>query len=489
VDVSWPWHIENFWLHIYFEQGWFGLLSVALLIVYTLIAAVRRLWRGDLFAGTVVASIAGFLVVGALNSPNDNPQLMFLFLLLSWVACRRVQTVQAGEGGAPVRSSTPTPSVRKEFPVATPVNSRFEELDTLRAVAAIAVVLVHYRIHFGVQQLPAVFDVWVQGGLLAVDFFFVLSGFVLCRRYWSEARRSRLLANLWERIARLYPLHVLTLLLVAWGQWYLTTELNEKPFKYQLNDGYHFVLNLLLLNAVGMEKGFSYNAPSWSVSTEFVINALFLLLIVFPRRLATPLILVLAAGSFALLLNTGTVVVDNRALLAPGSIIGMIDGALIRTCFGFFVGVLLWRATASWIDRYGSEGSRWADVVFLIAGVCIAALFGSYRIRQAIPYSEFVLVLVLFPILVASATVSQRVRAVLKWAPLVLLGHASYSIYLLHFPLQLGLHIFATSTGTRLPYDETWFLLAFLLLTFICAVGVYRWIELPAKRGLRALAK
>jgi len=85
VDDYWPWHIENLWLHVFFEQGWLGLLSFALLVVCSLLAAARRLWRGELFAGALLASWAGVLTVGALNSPNDNPQIVFLLLVLAWL--------------------------------------------------------------------------------------------------------------------------------------------------------------------------------------------------------------------------------------------------------------------------------------------------------------------------------------------------------------------------------------------------------------------
>ena len=47
----------------------------------------------------------------------------------------------------------------------------------------------------------------------------------------------------------------------------------------------------------------------------------------------------------------------------------------------------------------------------------------------------------------------------------------------------------AKGAGIALPYDRWWFLITFLLFTFACAVGTHRWIELPAKRGLRALAR
>ncbi|MCM8611308.1 VanZ family protein [Accumulibacter sp.] len=86
VDDYWPWHVENLWLHTFFEQGWFGLLSLALLVAGSLLAIARRVWRGELFAGALLASWAGALAVGALNSPNDSPQIVFLLLVLAWLS-------------------------------------------------------------------------------------------------------------------------------------------------------------------------------------------------------------------------------------------------------------------------------------------------------------------------------------------------------------------------------------------------------------------
>ncbi len=432
VDDNWPWHVENFWLHIYFEQGWLGLLGMAALAAGALWAAFRRTWRGDLFAGALTASMAGFLVVGTLNSPNDDPRLLLLFLLLCGLALGKRESVNAPDTGPLLKGA-----IAGSRPLATgPLRTltRFDELDSLRAIAAIAVVLVHYRIHFDVHPLPGPVNFLADGGDFAVDFFFVLSGFVLCRKYWSEGRRLRVFANLWERVARLYPLQVLTLLLVAWGQWFLVSRLATQPFRYELNDSYHFSLNLALLNASGLEKGFSFNAPSWSVSTEFIVNALFLLLIALPRRLVVPLVVALAATAFALLLGAGEILVNNRVPLAEVPHIGTIEAALVRTSLGFFVGALLWMAVAPKAGSGNLRGARWFDVIFLFTGLCIAALFGSYRIRHAIPHWDFVLVLLLFPLLVVSATLSRTARAALRWTPLLLLGHASYSIYLIHFP-------------------------------------------------------
>ena len=123
-------------------------------------------------------------------------------------------------------------------------------------------------------------------GELLVDFFFVLSGFVLARAYWNDQRSATFANNVRERIARMYPLHFATLCAVAVMQWILVNRLASPPFVYLFNDTYDFALNLLLLNRTGLERGFSFNGPSWSISTEFVVNILFLAAIALPRNIA-----------------------------------------------------------------------------------------------------------------------------------------------------------------------------------------------------------
>jgi peptidoglycan/LPS O-acetylase OafA/YrhL len=102
-------------------------------------------------------------------------------------------------------------------------------------------------------------------GELLVDFFFVLSGFVLARAYWNDRRSATFANNVRDRIARMYPLHFATLCAVGVMQWILVDRLSSPPFVYLFNDTYDFVLNLLLLNRTGLERGFSFNGPSWSI--------------------------------------------------------------------------------------------------------------------------------------------------------------------------------------------------------------------------------
>jgi hypothetical protein len=84
-----PWHIKNLWIQLYFEQGWLGLLTFCLLLIPALGKLFIALWKGDMFASTLLASVSGFLAVGLVGSPFDAPRLATLFFMLLLVSTFR----------------------------------------------------------------------------------------------------------------------------------------------------------------------------------------------------------------------------------------------------------------------------------------------------------------------------------------------------------------------------------------------------------------
>ena len=106
-----------------------------------------------------------------------------------------------------------------------------------------------------------------RSGGYAVIFFFLLSGYVLSHAYLAPQRRSAFARNLFARFARMAPLHYATMILVGAIQvWFVARE--GMPFVYQFNDGWNFVLNVLFLQQSGLQTGYSFNGPSWSISVE-----------------------------------------------------------------------------------------------------------------------------------------------------------------------------------------------------------------------------
>jgi peptidoglycan/LPS O-acetylase OafA/YrhL len=351
-------------------------------------------------------------------------------------------------------------------------STRMHELDSLRALAAFGVIGWHYTNHFGASPLPYLMAPFYRHGLLLVDFFFVLSGFVLARTYWSTGRSSDLSSNVRDRIARMYPLHVAMLCVVAVLQWVLVHPLASEPFIYTFNDKRDFALNLLLLNRTGLERGFSYNATSWSVSTEFVVNMLFLATIAAGRRTAT---VVLGIG-FAVALAA----VWRNSLISSGTVLG-IDNDIFRTIVCFGIGVALYRLDCHAIRRMNFKN----DFYDLMASAAIIGFLYYCARGTFTQHSDLAIAAICFPALIVGATRGSVVKRVLLLPPLVYLGTISYSIYLVHYPLQLAIHLVSVATGTAMPYANVFFFIAFFVATIALASITYRLIEVPWKELLR----
>jgi peptidoglycan/LPS O-acetylase OafA/YrhL len=366
-------------------------------------------------------------------------------------------------------------------------SQRVPELDSLRGVAALTVLLWHYAAHFHAAPLSNLLRPLYMAGPYAVDFFFVLSGFVLSRVYLVGKRPSALSTNVARRIARMYPLHFLTLLVVAGCQGLLG--LYHCQFAYHHNDYYHFLLNLLLIQQLGFQRAFSFNGPSWSISTEFFINLLFFVMIyLWPRRVR--LFACGAIGSAFLLAVTG----DGR--IVRDDFLVVANSNLFRTMLGFSCGVLLSRLPGRSLLAPSCEaappgrspsatrrsvGYMHDGIGVVIVGCVIPSLL---QCKGALRASEFTLVIVCFPLVIWSAVSGNLFRVILSWRPFVYIGVISYSIYMMHFPVQLAFYMMEAFGCVTVNYDRASTLLLFVALTLGVSSITYRFVEIPCQRRI-----
>jgi peptidoglycan/LPS O-acetylase OafA/YrhL len=151
---------------------------------------------------------------------------------------------------------------------------RFYELDSLRGIAALSVVIFHFQFDFvDKANYPSSFA--YPKGYLAVDLFFILSGIVLAYRYGEGLRTGTVSIGrfLVARLARLYPLHFVTLMFLVTFAIYTGTW-GKSYFGGGSVPGYALVLNLLLIQCIGLLPAATFNIVSWSISTELVVNAI-----------------------------------------------------------------------------------------------------------------------------------------------------------------------------------------------------------------------
>ena len=159
-------------------------------------------------------------------------------------------------------------------------------LELLRFISALAILIWHYQ-HFAMlpnthsfepQQQPFYnyLSFFYLNGAKAVYLFWALSGYIFFYNYYTEIKTYKLTiyAFFIDRFSRLYPLHLVTLLVLLFLQFSFFSN-QQEYFIYQNNDVYHLILNLFFMNYWGFEKGYSFNGPVWSVSAEVLIYFIF----------------------------------------------------------------------------------------------------------------------------------------------------------------------------------------------------------------------
>lgn len=280
-----------------------------------------------------------------------------------------------------------------------------------------------------------------------VDLFFVISGFIFAHVYLTDNRMNCGGPQFVRaRIARLYPLHFVMLIVAA-----LVFAIGTPAtVHYARTDHFHFLLNLLMLQESGLNSGMSFNLPAWSISVEVACYAAFYLVATrFHARLA-PIAAMIAICGLALTLGPNKTV-DHLA----------------RGFVGFFAGVLAHRCHEA---RLGQ-----------LIPVCLA---GVILLSFPLGFSKgAILSMTLFPALVI---VAPRI-AVLRHRALGWLGDRSYSIYLIHAPLYMGINVLVFSGQT---VSEAWVwpaLISAWLLLLLLADLSYRKLERPARQWFNAL--
>lgn len=346
-------------------------------------------------------------------------------------------------------------------------------LTSLRGIAAMAVVMQHFSATAQVlcrTTIPSL----VPHGYVAVDFFFVLSGFIMCYTYLDSFRPvswAALRSFLVKRVARLMPLHsfavcavlLLSLLSIAASGHNIFVDFTPQPFD--------IAGNLLMLQGLGI--GRNLNGPSWSVSAEFAAYFLFPLFVLGMFEWGRVVRGVMLAVALSM--------VFYIASLHPRLGLGSEDPAhAVFRCFGeFILGMAAYRLylTPRIADRLADDR------------VCAALLLGavvSLVLRLDLPAA------LLFPFIVAGVAGNTGTVARLLAHPVpYFLGVVSYSIYLIHGlfrPLELALvqSLHPTPIG---PVSSLALALAGSLSVVPFAWLTFTYVERPARGVIRHIGR
>lgn len=280
-------------------------------------------------------------------------------------------------------------------------------LTGLRGIGAIWVMLFH--LFFGS-------DVWVLShGYLGVDIFFVLSGFILSHVYTPQLREttpSSYAKFLKLRLARIYPLHFVSLTVLGLIVLFVPGFAERYKSAERLFSGDAFVASLLLVQNWIYWPPLAWNGPSWSLSAEWFLYLLFPLFLPFVRHIESGM-LALVLGCATLLALLAVAAAKSIPLDAAGT------PGMMRALFEFTAGCLFFRAHVAGIAAIRQVG--------LIA-LCWAI---SSTYAQSISNATALFASAAAVLLAARG--SGPVAWLLSRRPMLFLGEISYSLYMLHW--------------------------------------------------------
>lgn len=372
-----------------------------------------------------------------------------------------------------------------------PSPSRYDALDSLRGLAAMLVAAYHFN-----PAASSLLGSFLGNAYLFVDFFFVLSGFVIAHSYAArlvgagDVKRFAI-----RRIARLYPLHlfVLGIYVAIEGLRFFTSGTGDREPFAGIRSLWSLLANVAMVQGMGTVDKLTWNGVSWSISAELWTYLLFALLVIWSGRFR--LLAFFAAGAVGMLV---------LLLRAPDTMNVSFDFGFARCVAGFFAGALLqgvFFSDHTTGDRIGGSGATALEFVAVAGCIAFVAVAGDSRLSLAAPI-VFVGVVAVF------ARADGAISRGLANPTLMRIGVLSYAVYMIH-PILVYLSFSAARvvehrSGLALtaPFAEdgqiyTIFHLpapilmdaatiAFVVVVVLISIPINRLVEVPSRRLLES---
>jgi peptidoglycan/LPS O-acetylase OafA/YrhL len=389
-------------------------------------------------------------------------------------------------------------------------------LTPLRGIAAMMVLVYHYQ----VMVMPLINpnkSILINKWYIMVDFFFVLSGFIIMhvyQKYFQEGFQwTAFKTFMTARFARLYPLHLFTLLMTIG----VFACLKGFDVFEQSNDFIQIMLrpdaipaNLFLLQASGIFSEPTWNSPSWSIAVEWWTYMLFPLFVLFFNKnkpwgkwLAGALVLL---GYLSIIFYFQPKQFIHRQTYLPltdtsHTIDVMVGSSIIRCICGFVLGMIVYQAfKKKW-------GAQILSSSYLMSLTGLGLLVGWYY--NILP--DVVTVMIFALAILMSVYNNGTMKKVLNTKLLTFVGDVSYSIYMVHIPIILAYHTFRVIIKSYQPISDTprtslseaafhsstlfttgtaWLgLLIFITIVLTTAYFTFNYVEHPMRRYINQYLK
>lgn len=365
------------------------------------------------------------------------------------------------------------------LPLQFPQKPHYEILDGLRGVAALIVVAFHLFEIYAVEPLYVV--PFVNHGYLAVDFFFVLSGFVIGYAYDDRWGRMTLWDFCKRRIIRLQPMVVVGAVIGGlcfyFGAGKMFPHIGEVPVWQMLLVMLAGCLMIPTSVAVRQpwNEMFPLNGPAWSLFFEYIGNFLYATVV---RRFSKRVLIAFVAASGVALLWM-TVGGSDGSVLGGHELTGRHFGiGMIRLLYPFFCGLLLFRLGR----RIRLRGGFWICSLVLAVILFFPRPGGGEELWKNGLY-ESLSILFVFPLIVLAGAGSP-IRGKVSVGICKFLGEISFPLYIIHYPFVYLFMAYVTEHG--MGWQESWPLMIAVGVGCIAlAYGFLKLFDEPVRAWLR----
>jgi peptidoglycan/LPS O-acetylase OafA/YrhL len=371
------------------------------------------------------------------------------------------------------------------------MDNQIRSLTSLRGIAAL-IIVVHHFAYYALPQLGVLVSAYshfFQNGYLSVDLFFILSGFIMTHVYWERFHDGVSKANYWQylraRFARIYPLHLFTLLVLVGLQSIELFSSNPTAFtgKFNLTA---LGANVLMLQAFALKCpplfwcDTYWNEPAWSISVEFVIYAIFpfILFTILKNQPKTDTILYIITLVASLLL----IIFTHNNL---DNIIGI--PSIARCGLECILGVITYKI----YRRQQTQRFLNTNFLVIISTVWIVIIMHNWS-DELRGFHDWAILPAFSLLILAIADQSNSLGMRMMNSPLLLyLGTISYSVYMVHWVLMAIVKAFWLDK-LHLVFEEgltktqsIFALGLFVPIVILTASLTYRFIEVPLRQYLK----
>jgi len=417
-------------------------------------------------------------------------------LVQHWLPFRHIYDHSRNNGFVSLLLPYPNKSVPHHITSDSPIKS-LPLYDFFRLIAALLVVIVHFRFFFGEVIIP---DVYASS---ALSWFFILSGFILAFRYQKFTGLSDVKKFFQHRIARIFPIYYLSiavgtgLLLITYDPsdfsrlsrigllHFVTYDLNQNLDYEQILSALFESLFFLQLFDDNESLKFLINPPLWSLACEAVFYIVFPLLVTLLRPsfnycrllLTAALCLGLQAGLITLFIapntevdwyNSNSAIYTNPLVRAPE----------------FFLGIVLYRLFSKVKSYASSRGTAYRWGGFLVLQIILYPIWISYAPTLPFEYALYYFMVPVNALLIYTlARVNWHPSA--QWRRIATqIGNLSYPVYALHWPILGLINYYEIGHSLLINYKFVFYLSILCTIVGISLVVLFIF-DIPARRFLR----